>query len=548
MASGFMTRGSTRFVFVPTCAEVGFVGIASIEKKACVFMNWQTLLVFISVVMGVSILGFLAARWRASDLSKLREWGLGGRRFGPVVSWFLLGGDIYTAHSFIAAPALIFAQGAVGFYLIPYITLAYPIGFIFLSKFWTVARRRGYITAADFVRERFDSRFLALLVALSGIVATLPYIALQIIGMQLVIVQMGLPTEISLLIAFIILSAYTYFSGLRAPALIAIVKDILIWLVFLCAVIYIPTRLGGFANIFAAVPQEKLVLQPSQYSTYTTLVIGSALALFLYPHTVTGALSVNSRKVLRQNMIFLIAYPFLISLMALMGIMAVAAGIKASPIYGSNAIVPLLFAEMFPSWFVGLVFATLAIGALVPSAIMSIASANLFSRNIYREYFRPSCTNKEESMVAKTVSLVVKFGALVFVFIFPTYSVTNNLQLLGGVWILQTLPVVFLGLYTRWFHRVALVVGLLAGLIVGTTIAISQNFASVYPLFLGGTKVPVYGALIALGVNLLMSVALTPICRMLKVASGRDLLASADFTARPVNSRKLEQVTMVGHS
>ena len=352
-------------------------------------MNWQTLLVFIFVVTAVSILGFLAARWHASDLSKLREWGLGGRRFGPLVSWFLLGGDIYTAHTFIAMPGLVFAQGAVGYYGIPYITLAYPIAFIFLSKFWTVARHRGYITAADFVRERFDSRFLALLVAVTGIIATLPYIALQIIGMQLVIMQMGLPTEASLIIAFIILSAYTYFSGLRAPALIAIVKDLLIWLVFLVAVIYIPIRLGGFAHIFAAVPQKKLVLQPSQYSTYTTLIVGSALALFLYPHTITGALSINSRKVLKRNTILLIAYPSLISLMILTGIMAIAAGIKSSPVYGSNAVIPLLFAKMFPAWFVGLAFATLTIGALVPSAIMSIASANLFSRNIYRRVFPP---------------------------------------------------------------------------------------------------------------------------------------------------------------
>jgi SSS family solute:Na+ symporter len=510
-------------------------------------MNWQMLSVFIFVVMTVSILGFLAARWRASDLSKLREWGLGGRRFGPIVSWFLLGGDVYTAHSFIAIPGLVFAQGALGFYAIPYVTLAYPIAFIFLSKFWIVARHRGYITAADFVRERFDSRFLALLVALTGIIATLPYIALQIIGMQLVIVQMGLPTEASLVIAFIILSAYTYFSGLRAPALIAIIKDILIWLVFLVAVIYIPARLGGFARVFAAIPQEKLVLQPSQYSTYTTLVLGSALALFLYPHTITGVLSMNSRKVLKRNTIFLIAYPFLISLIALMGLMAVAAGIKTSPTYGSNAAVPLLFAKMFPSWFVGLAFATLTIGALVPSAIMSIASANLFSRNIYREYFRPSCTSQEESKVAKMVSLVVKFGALVFVLIFPTYTVANNLQLLGGVWILQTLPVVFLGLYTRWFHRVALIVGLLGGLGIGTAIAISQNFASVYPLFIGGNKVQVYGALIALGINLLLGVTLTPICRILKIAPGREALTSADFRTQPVSPRKLEQTTLVGH-
>ena len=75
-------------------------------------MQWSTLIVFLVLFVLVTVLGFVAAHWRKGDLNQLHEWGLGGRRFGTVVTWFLMGGDLYTAYTFIAVPALVFGAGA----------------------------------------------------------------------------------------------------------------------------------------------------------------------------------------------------------------------------------------------------------------------------------------------------------------------------------------------------------------------------------------------------------------------------------------------------
>ena len=505
-------------------------------------INVTALAVFIIVFAAVTILGFLASRWRAGDLNRLQEWGLAGRRFGTTISWFLLGGDVYTAYSFIAVPGLIFSKGALGFFAVPYLGLVYPLMFLFLPRFWTVARHRGYLTPADFVRERFDSGTLALLIAITGIVATMPYIALQMYGIEVSLAQMGVPLEVALLIAFVILAAYTYVSGLRAPALIAVVKDACIWLVVLVAVIYIPIKLGGFANIFAAVHQKAVqnpgtfsdVIVPAQYSEYTTLALGSALALFLYPHTLTGILSTNSGETIKRNAAMLPAYTLLIGLIGLLGFIAIAAGVQVSPTYGSNSAIPALFIKEFPAWFSGFALATIAIGALAPAAIMSIATANLFTRNIYREYFRPDCTEREESSVAKTASLLVKIGALVFIVFLPT-TLVINFQLLSNIWIIQILPAVFLGLYTNWFHRRALIIGLAGGLIVGTWLVIIQNFqSSIYTFQIGGSTFSVYVAIVALVLNLLICVVLTLVFNALGMARGEDETTPRDFEPRPV--------------
>jgi solute:Na+ symporter, SSS family len=509
-------------------------------------INWPALIIFVLLFALITVLGFVAVRWRRGDLDLLHEWGLAGSRFGTLVTWFLLGGDLYTAYTFIAVPALMFGAGALGFFAVPYTIMVYPFVFVVFPRLWSVARRHGYITAADFVRGRHGNKWLALAVAVTGIVATMPYIALQLVGIQVVIAALGiggtgLSGDLPLVIAFVILAAFTYTSGLRAPAAIAIVKDILIWITVVVAIVVIPIKLGGYGRIFAAVPAAKLILPVPHgptlglYSAYATLAFGSALALFLYPHSVTGVLSASNRKAISRNAAFLPAYSLLLALIALLGFMAVAAGLAKAPEfaplighYGPNASVPALMLAMFPSWFVGVAFAAIAIGALVPAAIMSIAASNLWTRNIYREFFRPECTAAQEANMAKVVSLIVKFGALVFVLGLPLkYAI--DLQLLGGVWIIQTFPAVIGGLYTRWFHDRALFLGWLAGIAAGTLMAASQQFRPIYPLHLAGLTIPCYAALAALIVNVIVVIVLTPIFNAAHAVRGADETAAGHY-------------------
>ncbi|HEX9036994.1 MAG TPA: sodium:solute symporter [Ktedonobacterales bacterium] len=509
--------------------------------------DWVALSVFIVLFALVTIMGFVAANWRKGDLNILHEWGLGGSRFGTVVTWFLLGGDLYTAYTFIAVPGLVYGKGAIGFFALPYTIIVYPLVFLLMPRLWAVARKHGYVTASDFVRGRFDSHSLALAVAFTGILATLPYIALQLYGIQVSIAEMGVNPEIALTIAFVILAAFTFVSGLRAPALIAVVKDVMIYLLIIIMVIYIPTQLGGFGHIFSAAqahfaaanaaakaagkpPVGGITLSAAGMVAFSTLAFGSALALFMYPHAITGVLASKDGRVVKRNMALLPAYSFLLGAIALLGYMAIAAGIKPVKPYGANIAVPALIHTMFPSWFAGFAFAAISIGALVPASVMSIAAANLFTRNIYKEYFRKNASHREESTTAKTASLVVKLGALGFVLIPGATAYAINLQLLGGVWILQIFPAVVFGLYTRWFNRWALLIGWAAGMIAGTYWAWKVNFASTYVFTFNGQKYAIYTALAAFTVNLAISAVLSLVLNLAKVSNGQDATASADYT------------------
>ncbi len=494
-------------------------------------------IIVILLVLAVTVLGFFAANWRRTGtLDHMHEWALGGRNFGTVISWFLIGGDLYTAYTFIAVPALAYGAGPMAFFAVPYTVVAYPFGILVLTRFWSVARNRGYVTAADFVRDRFGDRWLEMTIALTGVIAILPYIALQLVGMQVVFQQLGGffaadNGKIALAIAFILLAAYTYTSGLRAPALIALIKDTLIYLTIIVAIFAVTRLFGGWEGIFhsaeaalAAKPKPAtLLLAPSQFFVYGTLAFGSALALFIYPHSITSMLSAKSRAVVERNMSLLPIYSLLLGFLALLGYAGLAAGIKAT---NATEVVPMLFARIFPDWFAGIGYSAIIIGALVPAAIMAIGGANLFASNIFQQF--SATRHPGQTGLAKLLTLGICVFALLFViFIQPQFAI--GFQFLGGAWILQTFPAFVIGLYTNWFNPKALLLGWIAGIAAGTYMAVQTSFTAAFPLHFGGGTLVGYGPFYALLLNLIVSAIATPLFNAAANTRTVDATSAADY-------------------
>jgi SSS family solute:Na+ symporter len=469
--------------------------------------------VFVLFFAATILLG-ASAGWRRSSRAQAggEQWSLGGRSFGMWVTWFLVGGDFYTAYTVIAVPALVYATGAYGFFALPYTIIVYPFVYAVMPKLWQIARDGGHATAADIVRARFDSVLLERVVALTGLVAVLPYIALQLVGIRVVLEALGLPGEIPLVAAFLSLAAYTWLGGLHAPASTAFLKDAMIYVVVIVAVTVIPLHLGGYGAMFRTAadhlprPGAGHALRAGQAVPYATLALSSALAAFLYPHTLTGVLAARDSDTIRRNAAMLPAYTLLLGLIALLGLMAHAAGIvTAHP----SAVVPALFLAIFPGWFAGFGFAAIAVGALVPAAVMAIGAANLVIRNLLP---RPAGDRGEDRADlgrgrARIVALLVKVAALGFILLLdPTFAI--NLQLLGGLWILQTLPALVLGLLPALgLNARGLLAGWAAGMLTGSVIAFADGLKPVHALL----GVGVSTGLLAVTVNVVIALLVSRI-------------------------------------
>lgn len=518
--------------------------------------------VFVGLLAVMMVIGFIAARWRRpASIHNLEEWGVGGRAFGNWVTWFLLGGSMYTAYTFVAVPAMTYGVGALGFFAIPFAVITTPLVFLAATRIWSVSHARGYITPSEFAGARFGSPTLAALVAVTGIVATVPYVAVQLLALQAVFKTIGISGDWPLLVAVTMVSLGTFRSGLRAPALLSIAKDVLlIWVVL--SVVLIVAMSGGWgtafdlaARRFAQTPStgDGLLLAKTGQLGYLTLIIGSSLAIFAYPHALTGILAAKDRATIRRNAAALPIYTLALGLMGMLGFFAISQKVLpvgADPAKGQsgdlNTVTSQLFHSMFPAWSAGIAYAAIAVAALIPAAVMSISAANLFTRSIYREYLNRGATGEQEATVSRWASLVVKFLAVaVLLLITPSFSV--DLQLIGGVLVLQTLPAVFLGLLTAWFHRWALITGLVVGLgfgigllyqipktgVTGKALPDSHFGSSNWPLANFGldTGATVYVGLLALGLNLVVVLVITAVLRILDIGVGVDATRRSDYLA-----------------
>jgi len=508
-----------------------------------------TISLFIFLFVVFTFLGFYGARWRKGDLNLLHEWGLAGRRLGTLLAFLLVGADLYTAYTFVAIPSLYYGSGALGFYAVPYVAMTFGIALLTMPRLWIVSRNRGYVTVADFIKDRLNSKSLSILVAIVGSIAELPYIALQIVGMSAVLFvilyglgftsNLSLINDVSLTVAFLILAAFTFTSGLRGATLSAVLKDVLIFLTVIVSIIVIPISIGGFNNAFSAIASVKgsaltyETLNPKIATAFLSLALGSSFALYLYPHSINGSLSAESEKKLKLSISLLPLYGVGLALLALFGILIYAVPQAFNLVKLTNngqLVVPSLIASTLPDWFVGIALLGIFIGGMVPAAIMAIAVANLLTRNVIKE-FRPNMNPRRETSLAKWISAIFKFLALAFVFIVPaTYAV--QLQLLGGIIITQLLPVTFISLYTNKIEPRSALAGAIIGLISGITLTlIANNFGplttSVYPTPIGS----IYIALIALSINLVVTFVGTAIA----LASGW----------RPAMKVKEEELTKV---
>ena len=471
-----------------------------------------TLLGFVAVLGGTSLLAFAAGRSRGRDgVPTLEAWALADRRYGAFAVWLLLGGTIYTAYTFAAVPGLVYGAGAIGFFALPYTIVVYPLAFWMLPRLWSVSAEHGFITVADYARGRWGSHPLALAIALTGLLATMPYVALQLLGIRAVLrgrrhlSRTGPPaTPCShwcsgcwpwrRTAAACAHPRSSPWSSARSWSSVAVG-------VSLAAL----DRLGGPGARLRrwASPSQRRRPPPSprRWTPRCTWRTRPWRSGRRWRCSSTRTCSPLRSVPARRGRCVAVWSPCRCgppcSRCSACWAWPRAARVSRLRWATPRRPLPMFVADLLPALLTGLVFGALAVGALVPAAVMSVAAGTLFARNIYSEYLHPEATPRTQTRVARVTSLVVKVGALFFVFGLRGQDAIN-LQLLGGVWILQTFPAVALGLCTRWLHRGGILAGWATGMAVGTYLVAEGGFSALVDVGVGGAQTQVYAAVVAL--------------------------------------------------
>ena len=467
--------------------------------------------VFFTLVGLTVVAGFLGSKWRAPDFSKIAEWSIGGMRFGSFIVWFLMGADIYTAYSLISIPGAAYSLGGFILYAVVYGSVSYPFLYIVATKFYRIAKRRGYITAGDYVRDRFDSGVLSLLISLTGIIAMLPYIALQIVGIRYVLDAMGFPVIPSFIIAYIIVALFVAFSGLRGPALSSLIKDAILWAVILTVVVALGIRFSGFGPIFARLGPSHYLIPSKLMVGYITLAFGSGISWLLFPNLLVGLLGSKSEDVIKRNSVFLPFYQVWLVFLAVMGLVALAENLVPSRV--SSLAFPSVLNAYFPSTFVAIAFAGIVIGSMIPAGLQSLGAANLITRNIYLDFINRRASERQQVFWGRVAVFIMIVASLIFALVPAASGLIFFLLTFSYAWLLQTLPAVILSMYWYDLDKYSVAAGWAVGTGLVTYGLATVKFASsLLPWFYN-----MYVGLLGLIVNLAVMLIVHAVVKVLKV-------------------------------
>jgi SSS family solute:Na+ symporter len=424
------------------------------------------LVIIVVFVIGSALVGIVAG---GRGEMNLERWSVGGRRFGVVLVWLLMAGEVYTAFTFLGASGWAYSRGAPAFYILAYATIAYIVSFFVLPPVWRVGKRLGLHTQPDFFLARYDSPMLAGLVAFVGVVSVVPYLQLQLTSLGLIveIASAGAVTaKVATIGAFVLTSVFVYTSGLKGIAWVAIIKDVAMIVAVVIIGIGLPYMyFGGVGRMFAELLRQHpghLTFPGSTQANGTAWVMSTValtgVGFYSWPHLFASAFSAKDERTIRRNAIIMPLYQLPTLLIFFVGFTAllVVPGLK-----NADTALLVLVTRSYPAWFAGFVGAAGAVTAMVPAGVLLLSASTLMAKNVYRPIVRPGADDAHLMRASRVMMLGIALAALVLALWSPHELV--NLLIFGYDGVSQFFPGIVLGLFVGRATAGPVALGLVSG-------------------------------------------------------------------------------------
>ncbi|MCP2619770.1 sodium:solute symporter family protein [Candidatus Aminicenantes bacterium AC-334-K16] len=425
------------------------------------------LVIILGFIVVASLLGIIAG---SRVKMNLENWTVGGRRFGVIIIWLLMAGEIYTTFTFLGASGWAYSKGAPTFYILIYGTLAYTLSFFILPPLWRVGKKYGLHTQPDFFIHRYQSKSLGVLVAMIGVFSIIPYLQLQLTGLGLIVEvasQGAIKSHWAIFFAFILTSLFVYTSGIRGTAWVSVLKDIMMLAAVGIVGFGVPAiYFGGFGKMFRAILDQKPyhLIFPGSTSHMgvgwvMSTVLLTGLGFYMWPHVFGSVFSAKSDKVIKRNAIIMPLYQLPILLVIAVGLTAF---LVLPDLKNGDLAFLALVEKTYPSWFLGFVGAAGAVTAMVPASVLVLFASTLLSKNVYQSIINPRASEEVVMRLSRLLLLVITGLALIFAIFFPNELV--NLLILGYDGVCQFFPGVVFGLFWKRVKKESILAGLVAGI------------------------------------------------------------------------------------
>ncbi|MEH6987441.1 sodium/pantothenate symporter [Cytobacillus firmus] len=448
-------------------------------------MNWQVIAPLLFFLVIIFLVGLWSSRKIDTSSSFLQDYFLGGRQLGGFILAMTMIATYGSASSFIGGPGVAYTQG-LGWVLLAMsqVVTGYFVLMVLGKKFAITARKYNAVTLIDFLKERYNSKWVVWLSSLSIIIFLFSAMAAQWVGGARLIESL---TGLSYLSALFIFAAsvmvYVVIGGFRAVAVTDAVQGGIMFIGTMILLVAVIVAGGGIPNIISDLSSENpnLItpfgfdggLTPLYVSSFWILVGVGVVGL---PQVAVRAMSYKNAKAMHRAIIIgTIVVGFIMLGMHLIGVFArpILPGIEVG-----DKVMPMIAMEVLPPWLAGIVLAApmAAIMSTVDSLLLLVSSAIV--KDVYINYIKPDA---EESTIKRmSFAVTALLGILVCIMALspPDLLIWLNLFSFGGLEAAFIWPVV-LGLYWAKGNKY----GAVASMITGTASYIL--FHTFYPNALG---------------------------------------------------------------
>ena len=422
------------------------------------------------VLAGVVLITLAGVRLGRGASRTLEGWVVNNRSMGPVMTWFLLGTEVYTAFTFLGLAGFAYARGGGVFYNVATNDIGYALGFFLLPAMWLLGRRFGYVTQADFIEGRYQSRFLGIFTGLCTALIMIAYVDLNIEGLGSIL-SVLLEGRINLVegeaAGFVILTLAVFFGGIRGNAVQSAAKDILMFVSIAALFVLVPYHFFGgfgamFARLAAEVPQRITMPGPSGQlgmSWFTTTVLLTGFGQWMWPQWFNVAFTGRGPRTLKLQAVFMPFYQLVKVAVITVGFAAIL--IFAGKGVAGNDVVMTLAKQLFPTWFLAIFALAAVLSAIVPAGPIVMVSCTLLARNVFGKL---RLRSTEAQIFALSRWMVFPITLLALLLALVAHSLIVVVLLVAYDFIAQLLPAVLIG---GLLWRRATAAGVLAGLLVG---------------------------------------------------------------------------------
>ncbi len=449
------------------------------------FMDRRFMTATFLAVLALSLLAALLSR-RGHRQQRAADFFVASGQFGTVLFFFLAVGETYSVATILGFPGGVYARGT-GFvsWFLGYILLSFPVGYFLFPWIWRAGRLYGAVTLPDLFRAHFDSRALELVVTIASIGFLVPLGVMQFIGLDTVFGSLGwaVPPLRLAILAGLLAFTYVAISGIRAPAYVAVLKDVLVLVAILS------TGLAALASGAAAAPAaaqaRPVAVTPAAEMFSITTILLQSVGFCLVPQTCAAVFTARSIGTIRRAQVamplYMLMFPFLVAV-------AYFARSHALRLASPNDVFLAAARALLPGWAAGLVMAGAALSALVVLSGICLALGPLVARNLV-----PGLDDDQQRRWSKLVMALYLAASVAGAAGSHQLMVSINNVFYFGV--TQSLP----GMLAILFLRRTRPASIIGGLLVGDATAVLLHAAG---LPLAGINPGLVGLLLNLAIVL----------------------------------------------